>query len=95
MVAVLAHQQEHTADAQPVNQEVLHAAEPYQLRVRHIANRLSAKIHLQKYELIPKPPTFPQKNCHRSAFLPLSKKELSQTAIKLCTIQNYCLTLRP
>ena len=28
-------------------------------------------------------------------FLPLSKKELSQTAIKLCMIQNYCLTLRP
>jgi hypothetical protein len=48
MVAVLAHQQEHTADAQPVHQEVLHAAEPYQLRVRHIAVRFSLQISFAK-----------------------------------------------
>jgi hypothetical protein len=74
---------------------VLHAAEPYQLRVCHIVARFVASIiHLQKYELIPKPPTFPQKNCHNchsSAILPLSKKELPSNP---CTIQNYCLSLQ-
>jgi hypothetical protein len=90
VVTINLSQQEHAADAQPVHQEVLHAAEPYQLRVCHIVARLSLQylslqyLSLQKYELIPKPPTIPLKKCHRLALPVVSVRtqELSKTSAK-------------